>query len=132
MEIGIVEYGGNLSNVFEEIISSKVGQSFFKKKKALDVFDVLAFTKKFIDMDQVVVIVELKRDEKEENKAFFEALARLEADTGKNIFKAIYYDDEDGKASVEELAEKFVNYLFYPEKLKEEKKKEGEFDWLGG
>ena len=123
MDIGIVEYGGKLTQVFEDIVSKELIQARFKKKKALDIFDVLAFARKFSDLDQVVIIAELIRDEKEKNEAFYDGLADLEADTGKNIFKAIYYDDEEGEPVVKELGETFINYLYHPEKL--EKKEEG-------
>ena len=131
MKIGIVEYDGGLSEIFEKIVSEKIPEAEFKKKMALDIFDVLAFAKKFVDMDQLVIIIELKREEKDRSDAFFEGLAKLEADTGKNIFKCIFYDDEEGEPVIKELAETFINYLFYPEKLKEKKKKEEEeFAWL--
>lgn len=126
MDIGIVEYGGKLTQIFEEAVSKELVQARFKKKKALDIFDVLAFARKFSDLDQVVIIAELIRDEKEKNEAFYDGLADLEAETGKNIFKAIYYDDEEGEPVVKELAETFVNYLYHPEKLEKEKKEEGE------
>jgi riboflavin synthase len=118
MRIGIIEYGAELANVFEKEISAKIAGVEVKKKAALDMFDVLAFTKKMVDFDHLVIIVGMIRENKDVNAAFFDGLAMLETETGKNIFKCIYYEDEDGEALVKELVETFVNYLYYPEKLK--------------
>jgi hypothetical protein len=118
MKIGIVECGGELADVFLNEVSAKVATVDFQKKRALDLFDALAFAKKFAALDHVVIIARLDPDEHEQNAAFYEGLAVLEAETGKNIFKCLYRDEDEGGALVKELAETFVNYLFYPDKLK--------------
>jgi len=121
MRIGIIESGGgDLADVFIREVSAKVATVDYQRKAVLDQFDALAFAKKFSTLDNVVLIVKLDPDQHEQNAAFYEGLAVLEAETGKNIFKCFYTDDEDGEAAVKELATTFVNYLYYPERLKKE------------
>jgi len=125
MQIGIVDSSDeNLADLFEKYVYQRVEQVVSKKKNALDLFDALAFLKQFEKMDQRVLIVKLIRDEEQQAKAFFEALANLEATTGKMIFKCIYYDDENGEAAIQETADQFLKYLFkIVPKSKEEYKK---------
>jgi hypothetical protein len=118
MRIGIVECGGDLADIFLKEVSAKLATVDFQKKKALDVFDALAFAKKLAGLDQLVLIARIDPDQPDQNAAFYEGLAVLEAETGKNIFKCIYTEDDDGEAAVKTLAETFINYLFYPDKLK--------------
>lgn len=119
----MVESGKSVSGVFREMVEKDVANASFQTKKALDPYDVLAFAKKFINLDHVVIFVELEREKKEENEAFFDGLADLEVDTGKNIFKCIYYDDESGEDTAKVTAEKFLEYA-YGKAPSEEKKEE--------
>ena len=133
MRVGVVESGGNLSTIFEKYLHSKVQQVVVKKKKARDLFDALAFLKHFEDQDHRVLIVQLKREEDQKDEAFFEALANLEATTGKPIFKCIYYDDENAEVSILETADKMIDYLFKPKMgIEEEEFAPGaeETEWL--
>jgi hypothetical protein len=122
MQIAIVEYGGKLADIFEKTISEKVADAGFEKKRALDLFDVLALARQMADREQLVIIAYLDPDEPEQRSAFYDGLATLEADTGKNIFKCLY--SEHGEAEIEKLVEDFINYIYYPEKLEEEKEEE--------
>jgi riboflavin synthase len=126
MKIGIVEHGGGLTEEFQKIISEKIAGVQFVRKKALDLFDVLALARQIGDgCDQLVIIVFMGDEEKEQRPAFYMGLATLEAETGKIIFKHIYEDESD----IKEFAELFINYLYYPAKLeKEEEKEESEDD----
>jgi len=110
MKVGIIEYGGELNKIFQKEVGEKVETVYFEVKKALDLFDVLAYAKKMATLDQLVIIVN-KTDEKELN-AFYDGLAFLEAETGKNIFKCIYDEEENGESLVKELAESFVKNVF--------------------
>jgi hypothetical protein len=127
MKIGIVELGGDLGIVFQKAVGPRIETSEFQTKKALDLFDVLAYARKMINSDQLVIIVRLREEDKDLNNIFYEGLAGLEAETGKNIFKYIYKEDDDVEAGVKELAETFFNSLFHPERLvkKEEEPEEG-------
>ena len=127
MRIGIVEVGGELSKVFQSEIAPRIEMAEFETKKALDLFDVLAYTRKMIGLDQLVLIVHLDSEETELNRVFFQGLATLEGETGKNIFKCFYYEDEEGEPKVKELADTFFNYIFSPEKLEKKEKPEEEF-----
>jgi hypothetical protein len=127
MRISIVESGGNLSKVFQESVGRKLETATFEAKKALDLFDVLAYSRRMISSDQLVIITLLNSEELELNKVFFQGLATLEAETGKNIFKCFYNEDEDGEAKVKELAETFIEYLFSPAKSAPKKPEEDEY-----
>lgn len=116
MRIGIVESGGDLSKIFQEKVAKKLETATFETKKALDLFDVLAYARRMISSDQLVIIALLNSEELELNKVFFQGLAMLEGETGKNIFKCFYNEDEDGEAKVRELADTFIEYLFSPAK----------------
>jgi len=117
MNIGIVEMGdGKLAGIFREKVTAEVANVDVSVKKALDLFDVLAFAKQFSGkVDQLIIIVQLNDDEPD-RKAFMEALANLEASTGQPVFKCFY--EGDGKAAVESGVERFINWLYHPEKLK--------------
>lgn len=108
MRVGIIEYGGEFGKVFQEEVAKQIETISFQYKKALDVFDVLAFAKKMSDLDHVVIIVQKDEGREKELDAFYDGLANLEAETGKNIFKCIYDSDEGGEDAVKELADKFV------------------------
>lgn len=113
MKIGVVEFGGDLTRAFADPIEKEVANVSFVKKRALDLFDVLAFARKLSqDCDQVVMLVELDEEKKTENNAFYEGLAVLEADTGKPIFKLIYLPGEAGEEDAAELSKTFLNYVF--------------------
>lgn len=130
MRVAIVEYGGNLALVFEKIVSEKIANVEFEKKRALDVFDVLAFARQMAEQDQIVIIAFIDPEDQGMKTAFYEGLATLEADTGKNIFKCLY--SEDGAAEVEKLAEAFITYIYQPEKLEKAAAEEGEGGGGGG
>jgi hypothetical protein len=125
MKIGIVEYGGELNKIFQSEVSKNIETADFQVKKALDLFDVLAFARKMSDLDQLVIIADMEDQEPDVKRVFLQGLATLEEETGKNIFKCLYEDDGEGQ--VKELAETFFNYLFHPERLEKEKEKENEF-----
>ncbi len=127
MRIGIVESGGNLSKIFQESVSKKMETANFENKKALDLFDVLAYSRRMISSDQLVIIALLNSEELELNKVFFQGLAMLEEETGKNIFKCFYNEDEDGEAKVRELADTFIEYLFSPAKPAPKKSEEDDY-----
>jgi len=127
MKIGIVEMGGDLHKVFQAELSGKIETAEFQVKKALDLFDVLAYSRRLISSDQLVVIVKFSEEEPELKSVFLHGLATLEEETGKNIFKCFYYEDEDAEAKVKELAETFFNYLFHPEKLEKKEEPKEEF-----
>jgi len=128
MKIGIVEMGGELSKAFQSELAGKIETAEFEVKKAFDLFDVLAYSRKLISSDQLVIIVQFSEEEPDLKKIFLHGLATLEEETGKNIFKCFYYEDEDAEEKVKELAEMFYNFLFHPEKLeKKEEPKEEEF-----
>lgn len=123
MKIGIVEHEGELAEEFKKIVSEKIAGVQFIKKMALDLFDVLALARQVSDeCDQVVIIVFMSDEEKEQRPAFYMGLATLEVETGKIIFKHLYEDEGD----IKEFTETFINYLYYPEKLKEEEKEDEE------
>ena len=123
MKIAIIEetVDKNLADLFERFIHERVEQAVSKKFQVDDEFDALALLNKTKDMDQRVLIVELNKEEPEKETAFFEALAHWEANNGLTVFKAIYYNDENGEAKVTELAKKFIEKV-YKVKLEEEKK----------
>lgn len=128
MKIGIVEMGGELNKIFQSELAGKLETAEFEFKKALDMFDVLAYSRKLIDADHLVVIVQFSEEEPDLKKIFMQGLATLEEETGKNIFKCFYYEDEDADAKIKELAETFFNFLFHPERLeKKEEPKEEDF-----
>ena len=128
MKIGIVEMGGELSKIFQSELVGKLETADFEVKKALDLFDVLAYSRKLINSDHLVVILQFSEEEPDLKRIFLQGLATLEEETGKNIFKCFYYEDEDAEEKVKELAEMFYNFLFHPEKLgKKEEPKEEEF-----
>ncbi len=112
--VGIVEKSSeNLAPFFEEYLFNRVEQISFKKKKTNDLFDTLAFTRQMLEKtDETMLIVELDIEEKEENEAFLFALANMEANTGKQVFKAIFYNDEEGKPLVEEAAKQFIKTVY--------------------
>lgn len=114
MRIGIVDASGKekIADIFEEYIHDKVEQVVCKKKKALDLFDALALLKQFEGLDHRLLIVPLIRDDDEKEEAFFEALANLEANSGKIVFKCIYYEDEEPKDKIIEVADEMIEYLF--------------------
>ncbi|NYZ79662.1 hypothetical protein H0N95_00245 [Candidatus Micrarchaeota archaeon] len=113
MQIGIVDSSGeNLADEFERFVHERVEQVVSKKKKALDLFDALALLKQFEGMDHRVIIAKLVREQEQREEAFFEALANLEASTGKIVFKCVYYEDEDGHAAITKTAEQFLEYVF--------------------
>jgi hypothetical protein len=70
MKIAIVEFGGELAKVLQSELSKKMETSTFETKKSLDLFDVLAYARKMIDSDQLVLIAQLNPDEKELNTIF--------------------------------------------------------------
>jgi len=115
-----VESGGKVADIFRDIIDKEVANANFKTKKALDPFDVLAFARKFANLDHIVIFVQLEKEDKETKEAFLAGLATLEADTGKNIFKCIYYDDEDGEAAAKDTADEFLEYAYGKAPPKEE------------
>jgi hypothetical protein len=119
--------GGDLHKVFQAELSGKIETAEFQVKKALDLFDVLAYSRRLISSDQLVVIVKFSEEEPELKSVFLHGLATLEEETGKNIFKCFYYEDEDAEAKVKELAETFFNYLFHPEKLEKKEEPKEEF-----
>lgn len=120
MKISIIECGGKLAEAFVEIVGKKVEEASFSTKKALDLYDVLAFARKAsADADQVVIIAQVDPEAKDQNAAFYNGLAVLEADTGKPIFKLIYSPEENGEALLAEFAQKFINCLFFPNKVEE-------------
>ena len=125
MKIGIIEetVDKNLADLFERFIHEKVQQAVSKKFQVTDEFDALALLNKTKDMDQRVLIVELDKEESEKETAFFEALANWQANTGLTVFKAIYYNDENGEAKVTELAKKFIEKV-YKVKLEEEQEED--------
>ena len=128
MKIGIVEMGGELNKIFQSELAGKIETAEFEVKKALDLFDVLAYSRKLIGSDHLIVIVQFSEEEPDLKKIFLQGLATLEEETGKNIFKCFYYEDEDSDAKIKELAETFYNFLFHPEKLeKKEEPKEEDF-----
>ena len=127
MRISVVEVGGNLSKIFQESVGKKLETANFETKKALDLFDVLAYSRRMISSDQLVIIALLNSEESELNKVFFQGLAMLEGETGKNIFKCFYNEDEDGEAKVRELAETFIEYLFSPTKPTPKKSEEDDY-----
>ena len=128
MKIGIVEMGGELNKIFQSELAGKIETAEFEVKKALDLFDVLAYSRKLIGSDHLVVIVQFSEEEPDLKRIFLQGLATLEEETGKNIFKCFYYEDEDSEGKIKELAEMFFNFLFHPEKLeKKEEPKEEDF-----
>jgi len=128
MKIGIVEMGGDLNKIFQSELAGKLETAEFEVKKALDLFDVLAYSRKLIGSDHLITIVQFSEEEPDLKRIFLQGLATLEEETGKNIFKCFYYEDEDAEGKIKELAEMFFNFLFHPEKLeKKEEPKEGDF-----
>jgi len=121
MKIAIIEEGGELTAILQEEIAKKAQTATFEVKKALDLFDVLAYGRKMIASDHLIIVAQLDTEETELNKVFYSGLAMLEEETGKNIFKCIYTDADDGEEMVRELAETFLNYVLgVPKKQKEE------------
>jgi hypothetical protein len=118
VKIGIIEFGGEFSRIFQKEVEAKIGTATFQTKTALDLFDVLAFARKMVTFDHVAIIAEISPEEREKNTAFYNGLASLEAETGKNIFKYIYEEGEADEEEIKKFAEKFVNSLF-PEKKEE-------------
>lgn len=135
MKIALIDVADNTGDypaVFEEAIRGKAQELSVKKKTALDMLDVIALAKRFsAESDYVAIFVEETGENKARFGAFYEGLAVLEAETGKEIVKCIVKEGEDGEALAKEAAEKFINYVFYPGKLKEKKaaKKEEKFDF---
>ena len=127
MRISIVESGGDLSKIFQEKVAKKIETATFETKKALDLFDVLAYSRRMINSDQLVIIAMLNSEELELNKVFFQGLAMFEGETGKNIFKCFYNEDENGEAKVSDLADTFVEYLFPSSKPSPKKSKEDNY-----
>ena len=127
MDIGIVEYGDELSGIFMDEIRKQIADVSFVNKKALDLMDCLAFLKQLANREQLILIAEIDKDEDDEIHAFYQALATLEADTGKNIFKYFYEPGESSEEGIKSFAEIFINYLFHPERLKEETTERGPF-----
>ena len=127
MKIGIIEFDGELTGVLQGELSTKIEMVEFESKKALDLLDVLAYAKKLSSLDQIAIIAQLDEDNKTMSNIFLSGLATLEAETGKNIFKCLYEEHEDGEAKVKELAETMFNYMFHPEKLSEKKEEKEEF-----
>ena len=128
MKIGIVEMGGDLNKIFQSELAGKLETAEFEVKKALDLFDVLAYSRKLIGSDHLITIIQFSEEEPDLKRIFLQGLATLEEETGKNIFKCFYYEDEDAEGKIKELAEMFFNFLFHPEKLeKKEEPKEGDF-----
>ena len=128
MKIGIVEMGGELNKIFQSELAGKIETAEFEVKKAFDLFDVLAYSRKLIGADHLITIVQFSEEEPDLKRIFLQGLATLEGETGKNIFKCFYYEDEDSEGKIKELAEMFYNVLFHPEKLvKKEEPKEEDF-----
>lgn len=133
MKVGIVEYGEeNLTDIFVEMTSKDIGDISFNRKKVLDAFDALASMKGMASaadedaVDQLVLIVELDEEEKDKNDAFYKALANLEVETGRSIFKCIYNPEEGGESEIKDLANTFINHLFKPSKPRGEEAGEEE------
>ena len=126
MKIGIVEMGADLNKVFQSELAGRIETADFEVKKALDLFDVLAYSRKLINSDHLVVIVQFSEEEPDLKRIFLQGLATLEEETGKNIFKCFYYEDEDAEEKIKELAEMFYNFLFHPEKLEKKEEPKGE------
>ncbi|MEM0372565.1 MAG: hypothetical protein QXO69_01855 [archaeon] len=125
MQIGIVDASGeNLADEFERFVHERVEQVVSKKKKALDLFDALALLKQFEKMDHRVVIAKLVREQEQREEAFFEALANLEANTGKIIFKCVFYEDENSHTAIKHTAEQFLEYVFGKKPEEEEETEE--------
>ncbi|MFH0986703.1 MAG: hypothetical protein V1911_01500 [Candidatus Micrarchaeota archaeon] len=125
MEIAIIESGNaKLADLFEKRLFEQSQGPVCKKQKARDVFDALAYAKKAVDKDYIVLIVELNREDKEEAEAFMTGLANLEASTGKEIFKLIYRDGDNPEALIEDLVVEFIKKAFDVEVEKEEKKED--------
>ena len=131
MKIGIVELGdGKLAGLLKDLLADKIEEADFSVKKALDLFDALAFARQFsLKTDQVVLIAELNPENKDENAAFYNGLAILEEDTGKPVFKSFYSTEQRGEDQVKETAEAIVNYLYHPELLGKQKKTAGGFEF---
>lgn len=125
MIIGVIEETTekNLSDFLERFVHERVEQTVFKKFKAIDEFDALALLNKTKDMHQRILIVELNKEEPEKETAFYEALANWEATTGLTVFKAVYYNDEEGQVIVEETAKEFIEKT-YKVKLQEKASEE--------
>ncbi|MBS3060817.1 MAG: hypothetical protein J4432_04910 [DPANN group archaeon] len=116
MKVGIIEYGGDFSDIFIDATKYKVQDIYFEKKRVIDIFDVLAYLKKWQDFDQLVIVVDTYEKNHESLDGFYNALANFEAQTGKIVFKCLY--DSQKQSAVEavaETAEKFMNFLFRPE-----------------
>ncbi|RLG21079.1 hypothetical protein DRN74_03520 [Candidatus Micrarchaeota archaeon] len=126
MDIAIVEYGADLSDFFIKRVEEKIADVSYVKKKALDLLDCLAFLKQLSSHEHLILIAEIERSETEKIDAFYQGLAVLEAETGKNIFKYFYESDEWSEEGIKNFADMFIDYVFHPEKLKEEEKKEEE------
>ena len=108
MKVGIIEYGGDLNKIFQDEVAKQIETISFQAKKTLDLLDVLAFAKKMVDLDQLVIIANTDEISDRELDAFYDGLAVFEAETGKNIFKCIYKEEEGGETLVKELAAAFV------------------------
>lgn len=130
MKIALIDVADNTGDypaVFEEAIRGKAQELSVKKKTALDLLDVIALAKRFsAESDYVAIFVEETDENKARFNAFYEGLAVLEAETGKEIVKCIVKEGEDGEALAKDAAERFINYVFYPGKLKEKKKEKKE------
>jgi hypothetical protein len=130
MKIGIIEFNSELGKTLQQDLSAKMEMAEFKMQRALDILDVLAYTRMMISLDQIAIIAQFDEDDPAIKNIFLSALATLEAETGKNIFKCFYNEHEDGESSVKELAETMFNYMFHPEKLSEKKKKKEEEEFI--
>ncbi len=125
MIIGVVEVGNaGLADFFEEYLFEKVEGIVCKKKKAMDLFDALALLNNFSEVDELALIVEMIRSEREKNQAFLDALANFEATTGKTVIKCLFYEDEDGKTIIADVLDRFIEYAFKVKPEKEQKPEE--------
>lgn len=125
--IDVAQNSGDYPAAFEKVLREKVEELSVTKKTALELLDVLALAKQFsAKSDYVAIFVEETEENKKKFEAFYGGLARLEADTGKVVVKCIVGEGEDGEALALETAEKFVDYVFFPERLREKKKEKKE------
>lgn len=122
MDLGIVEYGEELTEIFAGEIRKNVADVSIARKRAMDLTDTLAYLKQLSSHEHLILFAEIDREEKaDEAHAFYQGLAVLEASTGRNIFKYFYGPGDASESGVRNFAEIVVNYIYHPERLRQMK-----------
>ena len=110
MILAIVEVAGTGSKELGESLAQEIVNLELRWKKAEDYFDALALLRKNSDAD-VLVLVAPHETGNEQWSPFLEALAGLEASTGKTVMKVFYEEPEDLEKGLAEAKEKIVAML---------------------